>query len=383
MNFDSILNQIGFFVIFQGFLLGAALWFIKKGEQQLNRLLGVSLLMFSWSGVYYTIDQMGKMGEYKSLAYTNFPSDYIYNPLIFLYVCSLTIKDFRPNKKWLLHFIPAALLIIYYSNYYFSSAAHKQEIFSRGYNYFPYDVAIFSYANLLQLVIYLTLGAIILQRYGKKITGFYSNIERRNYNWLKFILIINMVSAVICFFIYGTHMAIYGKVLSLMGAILVCGIGYKMIDTPPQLPDSNLKEEADEPAMEEAPEPELTRYAKSGLTDDRVKQLAEKLLVLMERDKPWLQPELTLKQTAELMHIPTHQLSQVINQHFKKNFYDFVNNYRVEEVKHRLSQTEYAHLTILAIAFDCGFNSKASFNNVFKKLTGHAPSALRNAEFSQ
>ncbi len=337
------------------------------------------LFTFSWSGLYYNIDVMGEMKNYLSLAYTNSISDFIYNPLIFLYVVRLTSNTQKRIKGSYLHFIPAALLFLYYANYYFASAETKSEIFGKGYNYFPYDVAVFAYVNLLQLIIYLSMSAIVLNRYGKKINQVYSNTAKRNHNWLKFILIINCAAAVVCFFMYGTSVANIGKVISLLSAILVYVIGYKMMSSPPHLPEVELGEIISPVAEQEITEPETsnTKYERSGLSTDRMQQLANRLETYIHENKPWLEPDLNLKQLAEALQCQPHHLSQVINQHFGRNFYDYINSFRVEEVKARLFNAKYSHLTLLAIAFDCGFNSKASFNHVFKKFTGVSPSEYK------
>lgn len=333
------------------------------------------IFTFSWSGLYYNIDAMGEMGKHLPIAYTNAISDYIYNPLIFLYVVFLTSKTYKINYRTYLHFIPALLLFFYYANYYFSPASIKAGIFSRGYNYFPYDVAVFAYVNLLQLVIYLVMSAIVLNRYAKQINQVYSNTARRNHNWLKFILIINCSAAVVCFFMYGTSFGGVGKIISLLSAILVYVIGYKMISSPPHLPEIEMEEIRTSPISEN--ETANTKYERSGLSKERLEQLAAKLESYIHTHRPWLEPDLNLKQLADLLNCQPHHLSQVINQAFGKNFYDYINGFRVEEVKARLRNEEYNHLTLLAIAFDCGFNSKASFNNVFKKFTGVSPSAYK------
>lgn len=380
MNFSAILSQFNFIIIFQGFFLALALLFLKKGDRLLNRILGSMFFTFSWSGLYFNIDSMGKLQNYVSIAYTNALSDYIYNPLIFLYVLRLTTKDKKFTIRTWLHFIPVVLLFIYYANYYFAPVSVKTEIFNRGYNYFPYDVAVFAYANLLQLVIYLSMSAFILNRYGKRITDVYSNTEKRNYNWLKFILIINTVAAVICFFVFGTHYAMIGNLLSLLSAILVYTVGYKMLSAPPHLPEFELTQQENRIAEQEPHKNEVSenaKYERSGLNSIRSKQLADKLLEFMATNKPYLAADLNVKQLADMLGCQPHHLSQVINQHCGKNFYDLINTYRVKEVKARITDPVYDHLTLLAIAFDSGFNSKASFNSVFKKLTGKAPSAFK------
>ena len=91
-------------------------------------------------------------------------------------------------------------------------------------------------------------------------------------------------------------------------------------------------------------------------------------------EKPYLDRELTIYNLSEQLKISRHILSEVINVHMGMNFYNLVNEYRVNEVKERMKGEDMKHLTILAIAFDSGFNSKSSFNTIFKEKTGQTPS---------
>jgi len=84
--------------------------------------------------------------------------------------------------------------------------------------------------------------------------------------------------------------------------------------------------------------------------------------------------EFTIYDLSNQLEIPRHFLSEVINEHMGMNFYTLVNSYRVEEVKRRLEDPEFKYLTILAIAYDSGFNAKSSFNTIFKDKTGITPS---------
>ena len=124
------------------------------------------------------------------------------------------------------------------------------------------------------------------------------------------------------------------------------------------------------------------KYEKSGLTADRAKQYLERLLLLMENDHPYRDSDLTLNQLAEMLSISPHHLSEIINSKLHQNFFDFVNRYRVEEVKKDLENPDKAHLTVLAIAFDAGFNSKSSFNSIFKRFTNLTPSEYRVQQLS-
>jgi AraC-like DNA-binding protein len=106
--------------------------------------------------------------------------------------------------------------------------------------------------------------------------------------------------------------------------------------------------------------------------------MKQQLLKLMEEKKPYLDPGLTLPQVAEMMEVPPHNLSQVINERMEQNFYQFVNSYRLEEAKRRLSHPDTLYDKLIKIAFDSGFNSLPTFNRVFKDLIGESPSQYRN-----
>jgi AraC-like DNA-binding protein len=118
-------------------------------------------------------------------------------------------------------------------------------------------------------------------------------------------------------------------------------------------------------------------YEKSGLTPAQAGAAMRQLLRVMEEKKPYRRSLLTLQELADEMAISAHNLSEVINTQAGKNFYDFVNRYRVEEVMRRLQDPRSDHLTLLAIAAESGFNSKSTFNAFFRKTTGLTPSQYR------
>ena len=99
----------------------------------------------------------------------------------------------------------------------------------------------------------------------------------------------------------------------------------------------------------------------------------------MDTEKPYLNGKLSLKQVATDLEISTNYLSQVINENMDMNFFDFVNGYRVEMVKEMIKDPSTKNFTLLAIAYDCGFNSKSSFNSIFKKHTGVTPSQFQQS----
>ena len=99
-----------------------------------------------------------------------------------------------------------------------------------------------------------------------------------------------------------------------------------------------------------------------------------KLEIVMKTEKLYLNPDLTLSDLGQYFKLSSNMMSKVINSGFNKNFNEFINHYRVEACKAKILAGETAQLSLLGIAFECGFNSKATFNRTFKKLTGFTPS---------
>ena len=121
------------------------------------------------------------------------------------------------------------------------------------------------------------------------------------------------------------------------------------------------------------------KYSGTKLTNSEAKQYVEKLNNYMKGSKSYLNPNLTLPQLAEELSMSPHILSQVINDQFKLNFFDFVNQYRVQEFKEIVFKPKYENFSLLGIAFECGFNSKSAFNRIFKKTTGLTPSQFKES----
>jgi len=112
---------------------------------------------------------------------------------------------------------------------------------------------------------------------------------------------------------------------------------------------------------------------------DAAGQYKNRLIALMESGKPYLNPQLKVDDLAAKLGIPEKQVSGLLNQHIGKNFNDFINSYRVEEAKKCLIDAGYDNYTIAAIAYECGFNSLATFQRCFKQFTGVTPSSYQNS----
>jgi len=123
---------------------------------------------------------------------------------------------------------------------------------------------------------------------------------------------------------------------------------------------------------------ELDKYAGSTLDAKEIENFKRQLIIVLEEERLYLNPDLTINELAERLQTSSRVLSQVINQSFNKRFYDFINTYRCEEVK-RILQGPDEKITILEALYQAGFNSKSSFNKEFKKLTGQTPTEFKKS----
>jgi AraC-like DNA-binding protein len=125
------------------------------------------------------------------------------------------------------------------------------------------------------------------------------------------------------------------------------------------------------------------QYQKPGLNESRTNEIIARLTYVLDREKLYQLPELTLQELADKLDYPSYQVSFTINEGLKKSFYDLINGYRVEEAKRLLTDEKSKNFTILSVGFEAGFNSKTTFNTVFKKFTGQTPTEYRATQMQQ
>jgi len=118
------------------------------------------------------------------------------------------------------------------------------------------------------------------------------------------------------------------------------------------------------------------RYEKSGLNEEILTQYERLLISHVEKSKIFLNPELTLEALSSQIKIPKHHITQLLNDRIRMNFYGFINSYRIREAMKKMKDSHQS-VNLISLAFDCGFNSKSSFNNYFKKIMHETPSSYR------
>ena len=119
------------------------------------------------------------------------------------------------------------------------------------------------------------------------------------------------------------------------------------------------------------------KYERSGLTSEKAVDYAEKLDQYMRDEKPYLDPDLRIEDVAKHLDVKRHHLTQIISEKYGKNFFSYINEFRVSDAKRMLEDRENDEMTVLRIAYDTGFNSKSSFNRIFKHIIGVSPSQYR------
>ncbi len=230
-------------------------------------------------------------------------------------------------------------------------------------------VFVFSGLYLVLFVYFLVKSNQLLKNYKKRIRNIYSNSEKIDLRWLRKLILFfyaAYAATVLAFcltYITGISMAYTDYVYYLLTVVFIFLIGYwgHQQGSVFSLANSTIQNK-----------PEKNDQTKNNNGISYAKE-ARELENIMAEKKPYLEPMLTIHDLAELLNMPSHQLSKVIHKEFGKNFYEYVNYYRIEHFKKQVVSEKYISFTILAVALDCGFNSKSAFNRIFKEQTGLTP----------
>jgi len=118
-------------------------------------------------------------------------------------------------------------------------------------------------------------------------------------------------------------------------------------------------------------------------TQERALQYIKRLEDYTQKEKPYLDANLTVDKLAAQTHIPRHYLTQILSEQLNKNFYLYINEYRINKVKQLLEETETQNMTLLEVAYESGFNSKSTFNSIFKKITNMTPTQYKKSTYSK
>ncbi|PQA92033.1 hypothetical protein B0A69_16575 [Chryseobacterium shigense] len=299
--------------------------------------------------------------------------------MLYLYVISITFNTELRSKYLIRH----SLFYIFYNVVFILTSALYQKIgFKNNIPYFingkQMEVMNFlTYPMAALPVLYIILCFSALKKYQRLLPEYYSALEKISLNWLKYIFVslIVLFLVVFCIITFSSraeNLSLSGTfriVAAVQSIYLFCIVFFslrqRLIFSPHGVwvaPDQNDKEKA-------------SPVNAGNVSHD----ISMKLLELMITDQPYLDEDLSLLKLSQQLEVSTHQLSQVINQNLNTNFYQLVNSYRVEEVKKKLKDPQFSKFSILGIAFESGFNSKSTFNKIFKEETGMTPSEYKKS----
>jgi AraC-like DNA-binding protein len=345
-------------------MLALALVTIKRGNRTANRILAAFAVTISVLICATVLNNARYFLVYPHLSRINHPFDFVTAPLLFLYVKALISRKPALGKKALLHFVPAVLVTIYLIPYYLQSREYKLSLLPTVEWYQVRSVLVIS-----QFLIYLTVIVVMLVRYSQ-ITKQRTPAEKVILFQVRFLVGSSLGLWVlgILRFIVDLRYPAYRTHTVLILPLTVTGVLYALAYLGLRKPEGLIA--TDQPAPEK-------KYERSTLTPERSERYLRKLQHAMEAEKVYTDGSLTLQKLATKLSIPAQHLSQVVNEQLNQNILDFINKHRVEEAKRRLLDPSRKHLSILAIAEEVGFNSKSSFNAVFKKHTNITPSEFR------
>jgi AraC-like DNA-binding protein len=286
---------------------------------------------------------------------------------MFLYTKTITTTDGKFKPKWLIHLLAIVVINIAFIPFYTLSAEEKLK-FVRKEEVLGLDIMIGAFLNMITFVSYVIATLFVIKKHKKKIRFEFSYEQNIDLKWLRNLIyslaVMGLIFIGIVSFLALHQMHVYEAdyYFYLILVLFIFGLGYWGFKQGTIFPYRELKS---------TPTPIKNEKKEKHISAEE--QLAKELHRYMSQEKPYLDSKLTLYDLASSMNWSTHELSSLLNKVMKTNFYEYVNNYRIEEVKKRLKENNQK-FTVLAIAFDAGFNSKASFNRIFKQKTGVTPS---------
>ena len=350
-----------------------------KKRRVSDLFLSLILLLTCYAQICYTVGFMGWYNEFRTTKINYFLINIgvALAPLIYLYIKSITTSNFKFRKVYWWHFALAFTIVTYrFTIYIYDSLQPGFHETQNGILKIELDEAyvqsIMSYIETPFMLVYLAFTFQLFYSYRKKIIQYFSNTYKLELNWILSFLILFSLS-----FLYSTIQDIIGSRfidlgyqqrwwLNLFMALVTLYVGIKGYFT-----DTTKLNKLDfifTPKTIGIPE-ETDNFEEKSISGSDIEVVKN----LMEIEDAYLNPELNLSDLAKMANMSRGQLSEIINTAFNKNFNDFVNTYRVEAFKAMLKANKHKQLSLLGIAQECGFNSKATFNRVFKKLTNHSP----------
>ena len=380
MNYN--LSDIFFIVvIFQLLFISLFLFTNTKGKKIGNILLGTFFLSVSLNLVDSFLVLKKVYIQNPSLVGWGICLPLLFGPLLYLYTQSVLYKDFRLSARRWIHLFPFLLFFIVSESRFLLLSREIQLSILQHVVDRKIPVVFYWSSGLifLQFFLYIAASLRLINRYKKIASDKFSDQQRINVSWLFSTIIFFtccMIIAVGNGFIGLTPFArYYYFVLTIIILLMFVFINRVLLKAlkRPEIFSGIKEEEWTQPANGHI----APKYQGSTLIEEDKKRIADQILQHMQTSKPYLEPELTLEQLAGQLSLRPRILSRVINESMQQTFFDFINRYRIEEAKRLLTNPKDKKITVLEVLYEVGFNSKSSFNTLFKKHTGLTPSEFK------
>lgn len=389
-----MIETIVYFGIAQS-LFAAALFLTKNNVKIADKISAAWLITMSYSFIVNAIKL--RHGIVEELWVMSVIPVLTYSQYLFLYTKYISREYEKFQKKDYLHFLPALGGIIFVILLYAVDGMMNFKTFVKVSNENVFPRFILGNAFLICLWTYSIATFIRIRNYKKQITNFYSfESEKISLNWLlllavSFFIAYHIIIVVSSFHI-GTeslkNVEIFRSGVLLLFVYILSFGGLRQRQL--------ISEEKKTVVLNEVPntvsniissEPTTSvtssdRYKKSGLKDEQADIYLKQLIDYMNQSEAWKDNELSVAKLSEQTGIQKHYITQVLNEVLNKNFYTFVNEYRTEHAKKLIKSPRHENWSFLAIAYECGFNSKSAFNSFFKKYTDMTPTEFKNQQES-
>ncbi len=345
------------------------LFFAPRGIRRANRALAFFLLALA-AGMSNGI--LIQTHVYERFPAASIPMGAIalsFGPLFYFYIRATAAKDRRGKPIDLLHAVPFILGMAAYAAYlgWETGGPAPSGLLAAAVRA-PWRLVLV--LSTVQTVSYVAAVMRLLRAYARDIKAQFSTIERVQLSWLRRRLAVYAgiwgigVSLISVFRADPEAIRLISQLVAFLSALNTFAMGYRAM----------LQPDVYFGPAQAGPQ---RRYERSSLTPRDAAACKERLLERMERDRLYLDPEITLAKLALALDVPPAHLSQVLNELLGRNFYEFINRFRVEAAQRRLGDPAAGRDKLIAVALDSGFNSLATFNRVFKEMAGRTPSEFR------
>ncbi|MCB0689277.1 MAG: AraC family transcriptional regulator [Saprospiraceae bacterium] len=352
------------FFAFLGVVL-TILFFIKRqGDHPANVILGLYTLFFSFEMINNCLRWSGALESltFVHLNLTHFPLWLIYGPLVFIYVRRV-VNGTLFSVLDVLFLLPPLVIMMLLFPFYRLKVEEKLDVVINGRTF---DYAIFpSYAIWIVIAFMFGYGFLTYFSFWKK-----EELGFRENRWLK-CFVGSYFGFVIAFasYIFLVRFELmdpsYDYFIDILIVAFISILSFFGFVQPEVFAGRSIRQVIP-----------FVKYRKTGLTSSLSKIMRDRLIEIMDKDEPYLNSNLRLDDIAEALDLSRNHASQVINEHFNLSFFDFVNRYRVEKAKELLLERQEEGHTITQIAYESGFNNRASFYKAFRKFIGLSPSAF-------